>query len=195
MYTYIKQSIPGYYFKPNEPLTEQNCLVLGETFEDFLNNKFVPLNENQIKFAEENPKASIKEIFEMQLEQHEPTLEDIKLKKIYQLESYDNNLNDFIINDSIHAWFTPTERADYKQSIESAKLMNIEILQFFANNILLEIETSKAEQMLALVQLYANKCFIVTKQHKINIEQAKTIEEVENYNFREGYPDKLRFQI
>lgn len=43
-YTYIKKSIPGYYFRPEEPLTEENCDILGYTLEDFYNDKFVQLS-------------------------------------------------------------------------------------------------------------------------------------------------------
>lgn len=199
MYTYIKKEIPGHYFRPQEPLTEENCDVLGSTFEDYLNGKFVPLNEEQIAFAEENPEASIKEIFEMHIEEAIPyvrTLEDAKneLKHRISLHDHSEEVNSFTVN-GLTAWFTPTERANYKQSIEAAKLVNMATLQFFIEDNLLEVGTSEAEEMLALIQLYADKCYIVTRQHNLAVDKLETIEDVDNYDYTVGYPDKLEFTL
>lgn len=199
-YTYIKKEIPGYYFRPIEPLTKDNCDILGSTFEDFLNGKFVPLNEEQIAFAEQYPKATIKEIFDTELRQpliHIRDIEEAKAEKLRQIDEYDNSnkVNDFIINSTIHTWFTPTERANYKQSVEAAELMKVDKLQFFIENQLFEVDTIKAKQMLAMIQLYADSCFIVTKQHKLAVEELTTIEDVDNYNYKVGYPNKLNFEL
>lgn len=199
-YTYIKKEIPGYYFRPSEPLTEDNCDILGSTFEDFKNGKFVPLNEEQITFAEEHPNATIKEIFNMQiLEPVVPvrTIEMARMQKKRDISAYDNSpsVNDFTINNELHAWFTPTERNNYRQSVESAKLLNIENLQFFVGNQLLTVSTNQADMMLAMLQLYADQCFIVTKQHQLAIDQLETIEEVDDYDYTVGYPNKINFEL
>lgn len=199
-YTYIKKEIPGYYFRPTEPLTEDNCDILGSTFEDFLNGKFVPLNEEQIAFSEEHPNATIKEIFDMQIVEHiipVRTLEQAKFEKIKEITNYDSSqeVNDFTINELYHTWLTPTEITNYNQSVEAAKLMQVDTLQFFIGDVLLEVETSKAELMLAAIKLYADNCFIVTKQHKLAVNNLETIEEVDNYDYTVGYPSKLNFDI
>ena len=200
VYTYIKKEIPGYYFRPTEPLTEDNCDKLGFTWEDFEEGMFVPLNEEQITFSEEHPNASIKEIFDTKLEEvviPERTIERAKAEKLREINNYDNSrqVNMFTINDEEIVWFTPTERANYKASIESAKLLGIPTLKFFVNDKLFEVETSKAEMMLAAIQLYADECYIITKQHQITVENLETIEEVDSYDYTVGYPNKLNFDI
>jgi hypothetical protein len=60
---------------------------------------------------------------------------------------------------------------------------------------MLEVPTSMAEEMLAQLQLYADQCFIVTKQHKAAVEQLTTIEEVDNFPYMEDYPPKINFAI
>jgi len=87
-------------------------------------------------------------------------------------------VNDFIINDTIHGWFTVEERTSYRNSIDSAKLIGIQELSFFVGDNLFTVSVEDAERMLAMIQLYADQCFIVTKQHKININALQTIEEV-----------------
>lgn len=48
---------------------------------------------------------------------------------------------------------------------------------------------------LAQIQLYADRCYIVTETHKSNVNALKTIEEVDNYDITSGYPEKLNFNI
>jgi hypothetical protein len=73
--------------------------------------------------------------------------------------------------------------------------MGVETLAFFIGDIMLEVPTSMAEEMLARLQLYADQCFIVTKQHKVAVEQLTTIEEVDNFPYMEDYPPKINFTI
>lgn len=96
---------------------------------------------------------------------------------------------------AISAWLTPEERSNYKNSVDSAKLLDVTNLQLFIGNIPLTISTEKAAQMLASIQFYADTCYVVTKNHKLNVEALKTIEEIKNYNFRKGYPKKLYFKV
>ena len=49
--------------------------------------------------------------------------------------------------------------------------------------------------MLAQIQLYADQCFIVTKQHKAAVEALDSIEAVDNYDVTAGYPTKLTFNV
>ena len=49
--------------------------------------------------------------------------------------------------------------------------------------------------MLAAVQLYADACYIVTQTHKATLQNLKDLDAVMNYDFTQGYPDKLNFNI
>lgn len=198
MVTYIKKDIKGNYYEIAEALSSNLYNNLGETYQDFLSNKWVKLNNQQLAFKNEHPNASVKEVFEMTLTpKPEITIDSIKQSKIDEISIYDEseNVNSFIVNDTITAWFTVEERLNYKQSIEAAKLMNVDKLSFFIGDIKLDITPELGEQMLAMIQLYADQCFIVTKQHKLNVQALETIEEVSNYDYRSGYPEKLKFEL
>ena len=49
--------------------------------------------------------------------------------------------------------------------------------------------------MLAAIQLYADQCFIKTKQHEAAIKALATIEDINNYDYTVGYPTKLNFTL
>lgn len=112
-----------------------------------------------------------------------------------QINAYDrsNNVNSFTINGTIEGWFTPEQRSNYKSSIDAAKILGVESLQFFIGDLLLNITPTQAELMLAQIQLYADQCYIVTKEHQIAVEQLETVEAVENYDHTAGYPTRLNF--
>lgn len=82
----------------------------------------------------------------------------------------------------------PEQRADYKNSIESAELLGrTEVKPVFAGiEVTLSIQTAK--MALAMIQLYANQCYGVTEQHKAAINALETVEEVEAYDYKTGYP-------
>ena len=128
---------------------------------------------------------------------HIRTVEEAKNEMLHKIEQYDqsDNVNSFLVNNSITAWFTPQERSNYKSSIDAAKLLGMDILSFYINDIMLNVSPINAEQMLAQIQLYADQCFIITKQHKAAVESLQTIEEIDNYDYMSNYPDRLNFDL
>lgn len=200
--TYVRKSINGYYIGfPEEIDPEYWEGKIGTTYEDFLDNKWVLLSPEQLEFKAEHPSASVKEVLEMELkpapEPLERTLADAKAEALNKILSYDRseNVNQIIVNEDIKVWFTPEERANYKNSVESAKLLGVNEVSIFIGDTLFKVPVENAEKMLAYIQLYADACFIVTQQHKLNIEALETIEEVDDYDYTVGYPEKLNFNI
>ena len=124
-------------------------------------------------------------------------LDKAKNIMIGKIKEYDRseNVNNFVINDAINAWFNAQERNNYKQSIEAAKLLGELTLDFLVNGMILSVSVQNAEYMLAQIQRYADKCFMVTEQHKIKVNKLNTVEEVENYNYKQGYPEILKFEL
>lgn len=203
-FIYIKKNVPGYYVEMPNKLDEEQFDNIGETLSDFDSGKWVLLSKEQVKFREDNPNASIKEVFDMELKNEtyiEPSEEELlrnaKDEKIHQLNLYDNSsdVNEFSINEEIKTWFTPEQRANYKNSIDSAKLLGVNNLQLFINNDIVDITTDKAAQLLAMIQLYADTCYIVTKQHENAINVLDSVEDVESYDYTTGYPQKLNFEL
>lgn len=192
-----------YYIKNNrvfvleEQLDPTNFKV-GETWEDYLKGSYILLSEEQVSFYNDNLNASVEEVFNMKLRSvPERTLEDAKAEMLMKIAMYDNssNVNSFTINNVIPAWFTPTERTDHALSIQSAKNLGQETLIFAVGDNVLQVPTNQAELMLSAIQLYANACYMITKQHQITVNQLDSIEEVDNYDYTTGYPEKLNFDL
>lgn len=197
-HTYIKKDVRGYYTEMNNILPSDLFDNLGETYEDFLDNKWVLLSEEQVSFHQEHPEATIKEVLEMELAApYVRTLEDAKREMLARISNYDvsENVNSFTINNVISTWFTVEERSNYANSINAAELLGVEKLSFYVGDNSLEVPTASAKQMLASIQLYADACYIVTKDHEAAVNMLGSIEEVDSYNYMEGYPKKLNFDL
>ncbi len=52
-----------------------------------------------------------------------------------------------------------------------------------------------AKMALAQIQLYADRCYIVTETHKAEVNALDSIEAIDNYDITSGYPEKLNFTI
>ena len=74
-YVYIKKDAARGFVELGKPLDKKSYPV-GTTWQDFLDGKWVLLSAAQVKFREDNPSATVKEVWEMQMEEHiEPTPE------------------------------------------------------------------------------------------------------------------------
>jgi hypothetical protein len=47
--------------------------------------------------------------------------------------------------------------------------------------------------MLNAIELYASACYDNTQSHIAAIKDLKTVEEIDAYDYRVGYPEKLHF--
>ena len=195
---YVKRDIKGYYVEFPNQLNPDEYNNLGTTYEDFVNNKWVLLSEDQIGFKETNPNASVKEVLNMELNVYTQTenvrdLLDAKKEAIYNIYTNDD-IKSFNIN-NITTWFDAEKRNNLRNLIDSAKLLEQETISFYVDDSLLTIKVTDAEIMLAKIQLYINDCDIINKQHELNIDKLTTIEEVDSYDYKAGYPEKLHFVI
>ena len=78
-------------------------------------------------------------------------------------------------------------------SIEKATGKEQSVLWF--NNICVIVNCDSAIQMLSALELYALDCYNKTAEHKANVQNLSSIEEVHNYDYTQGYPNKLEFTI
>lgn len=205
---YINKTAYNIYIELDEALDTESNFV-GSTWEDFESGAWLLLSEEQVKFREENPAASVREVWNMELVERPVILRtalQAKAEMLRKITDYDRskNVNWFTVNNQVGGWFTPEERSNYKSSIDAAKLLGVEKLSFYIGDIMMEITPVQAEQMLAMIQLYADRCFIVTKQHKLTVEgyfnsevlsEEEKISLIDSYDFTAGYPDKLNFEL
>lgn len=192
IYTYVKKGLNyvEYSFKLDENYNT------GSTYDDYINGKWVLLNDEQLAFKEENPGASIKEVINMELNPvippYEPTLEDVKRSKINEITRYDTSseVNSFKLN-GMDVWLDKATRVGLMNSTQIEKAAGHEDTTLWLGTVSLTINCDLAIQMLSALELYALECFNKTAEHKANVEKLETKEEVTAYDYKVGYPEKL----
>ena len=194
-YLYIKKSIAKHFVDFAEPLSAEEYNNLGETLEDYADNKWVLLNDEQKAFYEANPNASVKEVWDMELiPPHVRTLDEAKNEKIMQIEEYDRSeaVNSFTIGGQT-MWLTVSERQQLATQISSNEAIGRDTMTRWFNDHEFTYPIASWKQMLVALEVYAGDALNVTEAHKAAVNALETIEEVDNFDITTGYPDKLSF--
>lgn len=199
MYVYANKNIKGNYATFDKKLDKDLYDNIGTTYSHYLSGWWIELNSVQLRIHEEYPNASVQEVLEMKLKD-KPVVDKLveaKNNKLREIRAYDQSkeVNGFVVNNSITTWLSVQERLNYKQSVEAAKLLGEKTLDFLIEGTPFSITTEQAEYMLAMIQRYADKCFIVTEQHKANVNAMTLVEQIESYDHKEGYPEMLKFEL
>ena len=115
-----------------------------------------------------------------------------KAAKIAEIAAYsDSDAVNSLTFHGIKTWLTPAERANYDTSLTAAELLGETGITFLVDGNELELPVEQARRVLAMVQRYADACYLVTERHKIAVKALQTVEEVEAYDYTTGYPEKL----
>lgn len=122
-------------------------------------------------------------------------IENARSQKLAELYNYDNSsaVNSFTI-DGNEMWLTVNERQQIALQINANEAVGrTEMTKWFNGNVY-TFSIDQWKQMLAAVEVYAGDALNVTESHKNSIKfQMRTVEEIQNYDFTEGYPEKLAF--
>lgn len=120
------------------------------------------------------------------------TLERAKERKLSEIDAYDTSedVKSFVLNGN-SLWLPKADRVGLMNSINIEKSAGREISTLWFNGEKFEIAIDKAIQLLSALELYALDCHNVTASHKAGINALPTIEEVEAYNYKTNYPQKL----
>lgn len=96
----------------------------------------------------------------------------------------------------MHYWADKTERDALKGAIRDCMSVGRETyhLDLREKGISISLPCDVL-QMLAALEIYAIDCYNKTTDHEYEIKSLNTIEEVESYNYRVGYPEKLTFEL
>ena len=110
------------------------------------------------------------------------------LERKVQLNDKSENINSFIFKDKTY-WFDKNTRA----SLLALASCSEDTITFVLGDELVELEVSKARKFLSDLEVYASKCFVSTAKHFKAIKELKTLEDIINYDYTTGYPNKLKF--
>lgn len=115
-------------------------------------------------------------------------------QKTAEIERYDKSaaVNGFTFAGQ-RMWFDKNERSAIRHGVESCEGSGMDTYSIWYGGKEYTLPTTVCRQMLNAVEIYAIRCFDTTERHKANVATLQTLEEIENYNYREGYPEPLNF--
>ena len=130
--------------------------------------------------------------------QYEPTTEEIvNREKEYKIEDIIRHdlsieVNEFFIGDT-SIWLDKSTRAGLKLRFEAEIAIGKTETTLWADGVQYELQLNSAVQMLYALEVYASACYDNTQFHISQVKNLDNIEDIKEYDYRTGYPEKLRF--
>lgn len=123
-------------------------------------------------------------------------LEQAKMDKIAEIVAYDQSsaVNAFYLNGEQH-WldfnlrdrvFAGNERIAYKGREETSLWLDGKCFV---------MPIAAAQDLICTIEVYAKDCYNVTATHQAEVNKLTTIEEVKDYDYKTGYPEKLNLKV
>ena len=123
-------------------------------------------------------------------------LQAVKSSILADITAYDSSaaVNAFLLN-GMQVWLDKATRVGLMNSTTIAKNMGQEKATLWLGSYHLEVDCDKAIQLLSALEMYALECFNVTAAHKKAISELDNIEAVLTYDYKSGYPEKLKMEV
>lgn len=191
---FVKTFIPESQYKQKYSLGNIIVYHIGTTFNNEQNTYecyecTVPasiFDEDVIKSAFSEFIAKIKAM----------QLKHAKAEKIAEITAYDTSdkVNGFVLN-GLLVWLDKATRVGLMNSTTIAKAAGQQTTTLWLKGIKLVVDCDKAIQLLSALEMYALECFNVTASHKAAVGELRTIGEVEDYDYKTGYPKMLEMNV
>lgn len=125
---------------------------------------------------------------------YEPTIDDYRKRKKDEILRYDSSeeVNAFYMQGE-RMWLDKATRVGLMLRFQAEQSVGKVETTLWCGSTMYTLSITDALNMLMALELYASECYDVTQSHIANINKLQTIEELEQYNFRIGYPEKLSF--
>lgn len=140
--------------------------------------------------------ASMEEIKEISEGLGAEPLGYMKKAMLAYIEKYDasSSVNSFLLN-GMEVWLDKATRVGLMNSTTIVKSMGQEKTTLWLGSYQLEVDCDKAIQLLSALEMYALECFNVTAAHKKAVSELDNIEGVLTYDYKSGYPEKLKMEV
>ena len=191
---FIKTSIPEGQYKQQYSLGNIIVYHIGTTFNREQNTyECYECTLPKATFDETKVRAAFTQ-FSTKLDALK--LEEAKTEKITEITAYDTSdkVNGFMLN-GLLVWLDKATRVGLMNSTTIAKAAGQETTTLWLGGLKLVVDCDKAIQLLSALEMYALECFNVTASHKAAVGELKTIEEVEVYDYKTGYPKMLEMSV
>ena len=123
-------------------------------------------------------------------------LEEAKAEKIAEITAYDTSdkVNGFMLN-GLLVWLDKSTRVGLMNSTTIAKAAGQQTTTLWLGGLKLVVDCDKAIQLLSALEMYALECFNVTASHKQAVSELTSLEDVEVYDYKAGYPKMLEMSV
>lgn len=124
------------------------------------------------------------------------TLEKAKKEKLAAILAYDtsSDVNGFMLNGN-KVWLDKETRVGLMNSTRITRDMGQDTTTLWFDGYKLEVRCDMAIMLLSSLEMYALECFNVTAAHTKAVSELTTIEEVEAYDYKTGYPKQLDIKL
>lgn len=101
-----------------------------------------------------------------------------------------SNVKSITLNNQ-QVWWDKATRVGLANSLPLEKESGEETTTLWGDNIKIDLSCDKAIEYMKQIEVYAIKCKKVTALHLEQANTLNTIEELDNYDYRANYPEKL----
>ena len=122
------------------------------------------------------------------------TIEDLKRNKKLEIKAFDQSeeVNIFYVGNS-PIWLDKATRAGLMLRFQAESAICKEDTSLWYEGIEFPLNVNTAMQMLYAIEIYASQCYDNTQKHLAEIDKLTTKKAVNEYDYKIGYPEKLRF--
>lgn len=150
-------------------ITDGDVTIINPTEEELIRHGYVE--------TEDSPEELLQEAIE---------------SKKREIEAYDSSeaVNSFRLN-GMSVWINREDRIGTRRAIELDVESGRTESEIWLNGFRLVVNCQLAMKLLDMVGHYAYKAYNVTQAHLHEVQQLESVKEVEKYDYRKGYPEKL----
>lgn len=169
------------YTKNNEVKRLQDIVIVANGMRTINPSEEMIFADGWVEYIEPTPKDSV---------------EKARERKVQEVLNYDSSdrVNEFSVN-NYPMWLDKATRVGLVLRFQSEKAFGKTETTLWYNGFQFAMPIELGEQMLCAIENYASACYDNTQSHIAVINTLESIEEIEVYNYRDGYPDKLNFNI
>ena len=122
-------------------------------------------------------------------------VDEVRARVLAEIEAYDKSgkVNGFTYNGKT-LWLSKEERLSLIDRFGRELEEGVEQTNLFYGGEAIPLAPADALILVKMVSSYADKCFDQTQKHINNVNRLWTVDELESYDFKTDYPDKLNLQ-
>lgn len=123
-------------------------------------------------------------------------LKKVKEQAVYNINAYDvsTSVNSFKVN-GVETWLDKATRVGLMNSVVTLKALEKDTMTLWLNDVPYTVDVNNLQQLLIALEDYAIKCYNQTSTHLANVSGMSDPYLIEEYDYTQGYPDKLEFIV